>query len=147
MSTKETLAYGPHFHLYREILDDNYVYLEVEGTQFEASYGHVMVPIPVHIWEVIRRHPGIDLQLADKTDEELRQHVERIVDERLKRYEQADEQAKGLAALAGSLTLGKADEPRGAQLAAGIEHYTRLREHQQQIQMAIAELERTNTKK
>ena len=141
MSTKATIAHGPNFHFYHDLWDEDHVYLEVEGTQFEASYGRVMVPIPVHIWEVIRRHPGVDLQLANKTDDELRQHVEQIVDERLKRYQEAEEHAKGLAALAGSLTFGRADQPREAQLAAGLEHCTRLREHQRQIQQAIAGLE------
>ncbi len=144
MSTKATLVHGPSFHFYREVLDDSYVYLEVEGTQFEAGYGRVMVPIPVHIWEVIRRYSGVDLQLADKTNDELRQHVEHLLDERLKWYQEAEEQTKGLAVRAGSLTFGRADEPREVQLAAGLEQYTRLREHQRQIQAAIAELERAN---
>ena len=147
MSTKSTIAYGSNFHLYHEALDDEYVYLEVEGTQFEASYGRVMVPIPMHIWEVIRRYPSVDLSLADKTDEELRRHVEQTVDERLKRFQEADERTKSLTALAGSLTLGSVDQPREAQLTAGLEHYTRLREHQRQIQQAIADLAQANVLK
>ncbi len=141
MSTKATIAHGPGFHFYHDLFDEDHVYLEVEGTQFEASYGRVMVPIPVHIWEVIRRHPGVDLQLADKTDAELRQHVEAVLEERLKRHREADEKAKGLMALSGALSFGSIDQPREAQLAAGLEHYTRLREHQRQIQRAVAELE------
>ena len=147
MSTKATIAHGPGFHFYHDLFDEDHVYLEVEGTQFEASYGRVMVPIPVHVWEVIRRHPGGDLQLPNTTDDELRPHVEQIVDERPKWYQQADEQAKGLAALAGALTFGRADQPREAQLAAGLEHCTRLREHQRQVQQAIAGLEQANTRK
>ncbi len=142
MSTKATIAHGPSFHFYHDLIDETHVYLEVEGTQFEASYGRVMVPIPMHIWEVIRRHPGVDLQLADKTDAELRQHVEATLEDRLKRHREADEKAKCLMALSGSLSFGSIDQPREAQLATGLEHYTRLREHQQQIQRAIAELER-----
>ena len=46
MSTKETLAHGPSFHFYREALDDNFIYLEVGGTAFEASYGQVMCLSP-----------------------------------------------------------------------------------------------------
>ncbi len=142
MSTKATIAHGPGFHFYHDLFDETHVYLEVEGTQFEASYGRVMVPIPVHIWEVIRRHPGVDLQLAEKTDVELREHVEAVLEERLQRHQEADEKAKGLMALSGSLVFGSIDQPREAQLAAGLEHYTHLREHQRQIQRAIAELER-----
>ena len=147
MSTKSTLAYGPGFHLYNEMLDDGYVYLEVRGTQFEASYEHVMVPIPVHVWEVIRRRPGVDLQLADKTDDELRQHVEGIIDDRLKQHQAAAEPFKPLLALSGSLVFGSIEEPREVQVVKGLEDYTRQREHQQQIQRAIAELEQANTRK
>ena len=46
MSTKSTLAHGPNFHLYREMLEEDYVYLEVAGTRFEAEYGRVMVANP-----------------------------------------------------------------------------------------------------
>ena len=147
MSTKSTLAHGPNFHLYHEMLEEDYVYLEVAGTRFEAEYGRVMVPIPVHVWEVIRRYPGVDLQLADKTDEELRQHVEQMLDERLRWHQEASEAAKPIAALSGALVFGSIDEPREAQLARGLEDYTRQREHQRQIQRAIAELERTNSRR
>ncbi len=146
MSTRSTLAYGPSFHLYHEVLDEDYVYLRIEGTQFEASYGQVMVPIPVHVWEVIRRHSGVDLGLADQTDDELRRHVEQMVDDRLKRHQKAAENAKPIAALAGSLVLGSIDEPREIQVAKGLEDYTRRREHQRQVRQAITELERANTK-
>ena len=62
MSTKSTIAHGRNFHFYHEALDEDYVYLELEGTKFEASYDRVMMPIPIHVWEVIRRYPGIDLK-------------------------------------------------------------------------------------
>ena len=147
MSTRSTLAYGPGFHLYHEVFDEDYVYLQVEGTQFEAGYGRVMVPIPVHVWEVIRRHPGVDLGLADQTDDELRRHVEQTLDERLRWHQQAPEEAKPIAALAGALVFGSIDDPREVQLAKGLEDYIRRREHQRQIQQAIAELARTNLKR
>jgi len=147
MSTKVTIAHGPNFHLYHEVLDEDYVYLELEGAQFEASYNRVMVPIPVHVWEVIRHYPGIDLKYADKTDAELRQYVEQEVDDRLKIYEGANERAKGLVSLYGSLAFGTADQPREQQIAAGIEYFTKVREHQRQIKQAIAELERANSRK
>lgn len=147
MSTKATIAYGPNFHLYHEALDEDYVYLELEGTQFEASYNRVMVPIPVHIWEVIRRYPGIDLRYADKTDEELRAYVAHEVDDRIRYYEQAAERAKGLASLSGALAFGPADQPREQQIAVGIEYFTKVREHQQQVKEAIAKLEQANPKR
>src|SRR5215467_8630207 len=123
MSTKSTIAHGRNFHLYHEALDEDCVYLELEGTKFEASYSRVMVPIPVHIWEVIRRYPGIDLEYADKTDAEIRDYVEQEVDERLKEYENANKRAKALVSLSGSLAFGTADQPRDQQIAKGIEYY------------------------
>jgi hypothetical protein len=147
MSTKSTIAYGRNFHLYHEAFDEDYVYLELEGTKFEASYNRVMVPIPVHVWEVIRHYPGVDLKYADKTDAEIRQYVEQEVDERLEEYEQANERSKALVSLCGSLAFGTADQPRDQQIAAGIEHYTKVREHQRQIKDVIAELDQTNRKK
>jgi hypothetical protein len=147
MSTKSTIAYGPTFHLYHEAFDEDYVYLELKGTKFEASYNRVMVPIPVHVWEVIRRYPGIDLKYADKTDAEIRRYVEQEVDERLKRFVEAGQRSKELVSLAGSLAFGTADQPRDQQIAAGIEYFTKVRQHQRQIKQAIEELEQANRKR
>lgn len=92
MSTKITVAYGDNFHLYRESLDEDYIYLEMEGVKFEASYNQVMMPIPIHIWEVIRQYPGIDLSWASRTDDEIMRHVEQEVDRRIQKYQQADDE-------------------------------------------------------
>ena len=71
MSTKCTIAHDASFHFYQEMLDDDHVYLELRTTQFEARYGHVVIPIPVHIWETIRPLGGVRLLLVDKDDSEL----------------------------------------------------------------------------
>ena len=142
MSTKSSLACGPGFHLFREVFDDDNLYLEVEGTHFQAAYNRVMVPIPVHVWEVIRRYPGASYEYADKTDAQLRNEVERSVDERLKRYEEAADRSELLWRLPGCLVFGPIDTPRDEQIAKGIAHYTRIREHQQQIRRAVDELEK-----
>jgi hypothetical protein len=146
MSTKATIAHGPNFHLYHDLLDEDSVYLELEGTQFEAGYNRVMVPIPVHVWEVIRQYPGIDLEYADKTDAELSRLVEQQVDDRIKQYAEADEKAKGLVSLFGSLAFGTADQPREQQIAAGLDYFSKVRRHQLQIKQAIAELEAANAR-
>ncbi len=145
MSTKATVAYGANFHLYQEVIDDNFIYLEMEGVPFEASYNRVMVPIPVHIWEVIRKYEGVDLSWALKTDEEIIQYVEQEVDERIEQYQQADNDGeRQLIALLGSIPFGLADTPRSEQIEQGVIYFKRLREHQQQIKQAIEELERKN---
>jgi hypothetical protein len=127
------------------VLDDNYIYLELEGVPYEATYQRVMVPIPVHIWEVIRRYPGVDLSFAEKTDAEIQAYVEREVDTRIEQYHQAENpQVKHLLALCGAIPYGTADTPREEQIARGIAHFQALREHQRQIKKAIAELEQRN---
>jgi len=146
LSTKATIAYGPNFHLYHELMDEDYVYLELEGVQFEASYQRVMVPIPVHIWEVIRRYAGIDLSFAGQTDDELRRYVERQVDKRITRCGEPAQENGPLISLIGSVAYGSADLPRDQQVEEGMRHFTRVREHQRQIARAIAELERTNAR-
>ncbi len=142
-----SIAHGRNFHLYHEALDEDYVYLELEGTKFEASYNRVMVPIPIHVWEVIRRFPGIDFKYAERTDTEIRLYVEQEVDERLKLYEGADGRSKGLVSLSGSLAFGTADQPRDQQITTGVEYFTKVREHQRQIKQAIEELDQTNSKR
>ena len=146
MSTKSTVAHGPAFHLYSEVFDEDNVYLEIEGTHFEASYNRVMIPIPIHVWQIIRRCPGTQLNYAKKTDEELRFQAEQDVDDRLKRYQESLQQdssrAKALAFLGGGFVYGDINQPREQQIETGIQHFIKRREHQQQILAAIAELER-----
>ncbi|PZO38595.1 MAG: hypothetical protein DCF17_14365 [Shackletoniella antarctica] len=141
MSTKATIAYGKTFHFYHEVLDDNCVYLELEQVEFEASCNRVMVPIPVHIWEVIRQYPGIDLSWADQSDAEILDHVRQSVDDRIRDYAATDPDKKGWVSLCGGLVFGQADAPRQEQIQQGVAHYQRLREHQQQVKAAIAELQ------
>ncbi len=145
MSTKVTVAYGKNFHLYKEIFDENFIYLELEGVQFEASYNRVMMPIPVHIWEIIRQYEGTDLSWASRTDDEIAQYVEQEVDKRIQKLKEAEnEKSKRLIALLGSMPYGMADIPRQQQIEKGIAYFESLREHQQQICQAIEELKQIN---
>ena len=148
MSTKCSVAYGPDFHLYHEVFDDDHIYLQLEGVPYEASSRHVMVTIPMHIWEVIRRRGEADLSYAEKTDPEIQVEVEEWVDERLARYHEAqDSRAQGIVSLGGCLVLGMAGEPREEQIARGVAYYQRMREQQQQLKKAIEELEQVNKDK
>ncbi len=122
MATKLTLAFGPDFHLYHDAEDDAHVYLELQAVG--------VVPIPVQVWEVIRRYPVADLSLAEMSDGQLRREVERQVAARLEAHE------------AGG--FGPTDAPREAQIAKGLAVMTARREQQRWIRQAIAELERLN---
>jgi hypothetical protein len=123
MSTKSTIVSGPAFHLYHDLVDEDAVYLEIEGVRFEAGYNRVVVPIPVHIWEVIRAYAGVDLSWADWSDEDLRAYVERRVDERLARAARTGSDA--VARLMGAAIYGDLDAPRDEQIGHGLRHAER----------------------
>lgn len=112
MSTKATLASGSNFQLYRELLEEDVVYLELEGQPFEASQQRVGVAIPLPIWEVIRRYPGSDLAFAEQTDAQLRHYVEQQVDARIQQYREAPPERRQLVSVIGALLFGTADLPR-----------------------------------
>ena len=126
MSTKATIAYGENFHFYHEVMDEDHVYLEIETTHFEAGYGRVMLPIPIHIWETIRHLGGARLDLVNCTDAALLAMVETAVDERILRYQEAlraHPDRAGLMSLAGSLLYGRAEDPRAEQAVRGMEYW------------------------
>jgi hypothetical protein len=143
MSTKSTIAYGNNFHFYHEVLDDNHVYLELEGMEFEAGYGRVMVSIPIHIWEVIRHLGEARLDLVNHTDEDLLKMVEDYVDERITECQEALRQDPDRASwfkFIGCLPYGGADEPREEQIKNGMEYYRRERRRQREVYEAIVKL-------
>ncbi len=140
MSTKSTIAYGQDFHFYTEVFDDDHAYLELKNGQFEASDRHVMVAIPVTIWETIRQHSMVDFSYADQTDEELRRHVEQEVQTRIEEFAHADERKQPIINLRGSLVYGPADAPKEAQIANGLDYFRKLRDRQRKIRRDIAHL-------
>jgi hypothetical protein len=143
MSTKSTIAHGPNFHFYHELGDDDHVYLRLEMTEFEAGYGRVMVPIPIHIWETIRPLGGARFDLIEQTDEDLFAIVERDVDERIAEYKEAfnkDQKLAVIISLSSSMPYGGADEPRDEQLKNGIEYYREERKRQREVHEAILKL-------
>jgi hypothetical protein len=140
MSTKSSLAYGPYFHLYSEMGDEENIYLELEGVEFEVSDRRMVVAIPAAVWEVIRQHTAVDLSFADKSDDDIQQLVESAVHERTMLYAQASEPEKKYLKLSGVIIYGAADSSQGAQIARGWEYYTRLRRRQTKIKQNIEAL-------
>jgi hypothetical protein len=132
MSTKATIAHGKAFHFYHECFDDDHVYLEIEGTEFEAGYNRVMVPIPIHIWEIIRERGGADISLAPLTDAELNACVEKEVDHRIAEYERITKEGGQTWFLFG------VDRPRDEQIAETRDRLYQERQHQREIAVAIA---------
>ena len=143
MSTKATIAHGSNFHFYHEVFDDNHVYLELEGMEFEAGYGRVMVSIPIHIWETIRHLGAARLDLINHTDEDLLKMVEDYVDKRIAEYQEAhhqDPDRTGWPRFAGRMLYGAADEPRENQIKSGMEYFHRERQRQREVHEAIVKL-------
>jgi len=141
MSTKCTIVHGDNFHFYHEVLDDDHVYLELDTTHFEAGYGRVMVPIPIHIWETIRYLGGARLDLVDQQDDELVAMVHSEVDQRIAEYQQIGRDDPGRAAFAsfiGCLPYGTADTPRVDQIRKGVEYFRRERQRQREVRAQIA---------
>lgn len=145
MSTKCTIAYGENFHLYREVFDSDHVYFELDTTHFESGYGRVMIPIPLHIWETIRRLGGAELDLVDLSDEELLARVQKEVEERMAEYQRVARERPeraGLVAILGSLVYGTADEPRDQQIRHGMEYFRRERKRQNELRARIISLQK-----
>ena len=143
MSTKATIAYDDTFHFYHEVMDDDHVYLELDTTNFEAGYGRVMVPIPIHIWETIRHLGAARLDFINHTDEDLLAMVEKEVDERIANYQKTLRETPdraGLYSVFGAFTYGGADEPREQQIARGMEHFQSERQRQRELHAAIEKL-------
>lgn len=143
MSTKATITHGEKFHFYHECFDDDHVYLQLEGAEYEANREQVTVAVPVDIWEVIRHRGSPRLDLIDYSDEELQLLVEREVDEHIAEYNRhapEDESGRALVSLGGSFVYGRADASRAEQLDRGLKHFTEERARQRQIAARVAEL-------
>lgn len=135
MSTKSSIAHGPDFHLYREAFDEENVHLSMDGVEFKAEANRVMVSIPIHIWEVIRRYGSADLSLIDKDDNDILVMVEKVVDGRI-----SDNGDNSLVRIGGSLIYGDRGDPREDQIKAGILHFKVKREGQLKIHRLVEDL-------
>jgi hypothetical protein len=127
VSTKRSVAWDKDFHFYTDCFDDESVYLEIEGVEFEARPDRVVVTIPKSIWLVISASRVLESEWLDKTDAEIESYAVAAVDERIKKYGGSD----GLGALCGSGVYGSANDPRERQIGRGIAYLKQEREKQQ----------------
>jgi hypothetical protein len=75
MSTRNVLAWGERFTLWKECMEtDDSVYLTV--TCCEACGSSQTVKVPVDVWETVRTLPSVSFAVADLTDEAIRERVE-----------------------------------------------------------------------
>jgi hypothetical protein len=142
MSTKVSLAHGPNFHFYTECFEDECVYLSIKNAQFEINNHHVMIEIPVAMWEVIRHYQVANIEWADKTNDEIAQYVEAKVRDRLAEVAEASDQGKKWVRMFGSAVYGDANLPEHEQIARGVEHFQYLRTRQQKTQRDILDLQK-----
>ncbi len=143
MSTQFTISRGENFHFYSEALDADNVYLSLDTMQYMCWHGRVLVAIPVQIWETIRHLGGVRLELADKTDAELRTLVESDVDKRIAAFEAAKRNGSPQAdsmRLVGGIVYGAADTPRAEQIQRGVEYFHKERQRQSRLKASVAAL-------
>lgn len=140
MSTKSTLAIGKTFHFYHDLVNKDCVYLEMEGVEFQAGYNYVRVPIPVHIWEVIRKLSAVDFTLADTEDWKIEEMVAQAVDERIAAFKAG----KYFEAVVSC--YGGPDLSREEQVEKGLKYYAKRKKHLLEICAAIEKLEAENSR-
>lgn len=120
MSTRCTLEYidGDDWHLYRECLEDDAVYLE---------HGTTCLRIPLGVWDAIR-HKTIDWvqEFRDMSDDDIYTKAEKDVDDRLKRYAKNPDNL--IAKFRGCLSMGDIESPRDEQVAMHVAYLTGIRD-------------------
>lgn len=70
MSTRCTVDHGEKHHLYADLFEPGLIYLELEGVDFSAAPGAVLVAIPAELWEKIRAHGIGEFSCFWDTDDE-----------------------------------------------------------------------------
>lgn len=152
MSTKSTIQHGDNYHLYREVMEDDGVYLHLSNATFTTcSSSGVTVKIPAHIFNVLLRAQPIALPYAGWTDAQLRQHAVRKVRQRIKEYQLCLRNAKkkgisdttrhcGWIAFCGSFVYGDITRSEKAQVATAMRYFRCERDRQTVITSKVAEL-------
>ena len=147
MSTKATLFFHwEDFHLYRELYDDDYVYLNLKDKNLVTiDESGVTLRIPVEIMETIKHVSTPSLNLAYKSDEEIKAIVEEVVNDRVENYKKDPENVFTL--MIGSATFGVPSDPIENQISAGMSNYIRFRDLQTRQAEKIKEYKQINKSK
>lgn len=138
MSTEHAIAHGEGFYFYREIFEEDALYLELSGVAFEAGKNWARVPIPVPVWELVRRYQAVDYGLLEMTDAEPQARVAQEVGACL-----------ALAAgprrrVGGALKFGKDDASREQQIAGGLDWCRERRARSRAVKTALDALVQQN---
>lgn len=147
MSTKCTVRYSDDFHFYRECMDDDNLYLQINKAKFESYNDFVTLTIPKAIWAIIRESEPVELEYATLTDEQILEKVTQEVDKRIEDHKaQTDEGLQMLYNFAGSLLYGMADDVRNTQIMRGISWHNAERKREKAILKLIKRYEKMNNK-
>jgi hypothetical protein len=145
MSTKCSIKYGniddTHFHLYEECLENDAVYLEIEGdVEYEASPNGITVRITLPVWETIRHgtHSILSVEYADFSDQQIEELVRKYVKERLDSFKAGN----SFAAFSGSLTFGPVELPEEEQVKRGVKSFSHVRDYIQHVRNIVKDLEK-----
>lgn len=90
MPNKKTLAHSNKFHFYHKWLDEYQVHLELGEVYKRGSYRYI-IPIPIHIWEVIHKIDLLDCSLIDvkiNVDKQIKHERNRPFFNRITRFYQ-----------------------------------------------------------
>lgn len=146
MSTRSTICYGDNFHLYHELLDNSHnVHLRIDGC--DKCHRSSTIKIPIDVWETIRKHAGIEFDLANKSEEEIAELATKEVEERIAEYKSAKtKSAKALMAFCGSFVYGSAKDPKLSQIKRGIKYLMKERTFQLTVLEKVKKHEAKNKK-
>lgn len=141
MSTICSIAEAAGISLYREAGDSDTIYLEAKTvTDGIGAISSVTTTIkmPIIIWEYLRQYSAIDLSLTQLDDEQLRAHVEKLVDERIVAFKKDGAESW---AVSFSPVKTKLSAPRAAQIRASLKHFRTSRADQRKFVAAVKALQ------
>ena len=143
MSRKVECFGGKHFELSKEWPNEDCVFLELEGFDFEASKNKVTVQIPAPLWDVLRTYPGCVTELAALDDKALLARAEQIVDARIGEWKKLSQKDKKPALW--NFRLRDAGKPRIEQVRLELERLLADRDSQAAMLQKIAAYKKETT--
>ena len=141
-ATKSMLVSGENFDLYNNIVDDENIYLYLQGVEFEASNSAIVLKIPVEIWGVIRQHGEPNIRYANWTNDQIRAFVTKEVDDRIEDYNETLKNQGETMAILKSLCYSSVygspcEQTREEQISLGCKYIQQLRDIHTRVWKAV----------
>lgn len=122
---KQTITQGNGFHIYKEDLNPNFIYLELKDKSvqfYEATPNQLTIRIPAEIWEYLRKFPALDLSLTRKSEKEILKEIKKTVQERSKSQTQI-----------GFFIYGHYTDPQPTQIQNALTYFKELKKQQTEL--------------